>query len=102
MRFKRSAAVALAAWAVAGCVDRVPEGASGREIYLEVCARCHAPDLSGGIGPAIGPGSVSAGHPPEFLESVIVEGRGRMPSFAQTLSDAQIATVVDYIRREQE
>ncbi len=91
------AAAALAAWAVSGCVDRPDEAASGEEIYLQVCARCHAPDLSGGVGPAIGPDTISASQPPEFLEAVIVQGRGRMPSFGRTLSDDQVARVVAYV-----
>lgn len=77
------------------------EDASGEEIYLQVCARCHAPDKSGGLGPALGPESEAAERTDDFLIDAITHGRGRMPSFAQTLSESQIRRVVDYLRRVQ-
>ncbi len=58
-------------------------------------------DLSGGIGPAIGPGSNAAAQDDDFLVLTITRGRGRMPSFDSTLSDDQIARVVDYLRTAQ-
>lgn len=77
------------------------EDASGEEIYLQVCARCHAPDKSGGLGPALDRESEAAKRTDDFLIDAITHGRGRMPSFAQTLSENQIRRVVDYLRRVQ-
>lgn len=83
------------------CVDRPAADATGREIYLDVCARCHAADLSGGIGPALGTKSNAARQPDEFLVEAITSGRGRMPSFEQSLSEDQILRVVEYLRSSQ-
>lgn len=83
------------------CVGRPPEDASGEEIYLQVCSNCHGERLEGGIGADLGRGSNSAGQPDEFLRFTIVEGRGRMPSFASTLSDDQVDLLIAYIRSVQ-
>lgn len=82
-------------------VGRPPEDATGEEIYAQLCANCHGDDLSGGVGPALGPGSASVGESDEFLEFTIVNGRGRMPSFESSLDDAQLDRLVGYIREVQ-
>jgi len=74
-----------------------PDDATGEDIYAQLCSRCHGADLSGGIAPALGPGSSAATEDDEYLEFTIVNGRGRMPSFP-SLSDDQVARLVDYIR----
>lgn len=94
-------AVLLAVVLVLAACDGPAADATGREIYLETCARCHAPDLSGGVGPALGEGSSAAGQTDEYLVNTITDGRGRMPSFRQTLSVDQIERVVGYLREEQ-
>lgn len=83
-------------------LGRPADGASGEEIYVQLCARCHSSDLSGGVGPALGPGSDSAEQADEFLRFTIVNGRGRMPSFETTLDDDQLNRLVSYIREVQE
>jgi aldose sugar dehydrogenase len=94
-------AVILVLLAVA-CTDRPDESATGAEIFGQICAACHAPDLSGGIGPPLGPGSHAAAQTDEYLLATISLGRGsRMPSFSRTLTDEQIRAVVDYIREVQ-
>ena len=92
----------MLAVAVTACVDRPDPDATGEEIYVELCARCHGVDLAGGVGPALGPGSNSSSQPDEFMARAIEEGIGRMPSFAQTLTDEHIARLVEYLRRAQE
>jgi mono/diheme cytochrome c family protein len=88
---------------LASCsVDRPSPDAAGVEIYRQLCANCHGADLSGGIGPALGPGSDSASRPDEFLLVTIEQGRGRMPSFATSLDDQQLERLVGYIRQEQQ
>lgn len=86
---------------LAGCVSEPTTESTGEEIYLQLCARCHRPDLSGGVGPALGPGSLAAEVDDAFLHAAIAEGRGRMPSFSQTLSPDQIDRVVDFLRERQ-
>jgi mono/diheme cytochrome c family protein len=83
-------------------VGRPPEDATGAEIYSNLCANCHGDGMEGGIGPPLGPGSNSADRPDSFLETTIEHGRGRMPSFSSTLSDEQLARLIDHIREVQE
>jgi mono/diheme cytochrome c family protein len=85
----------------AACTASVDPEATGEEIFGQICARCHGADLSGGVGPAIGPGSNATSQPDEFLTLTITRGRGRMPSFQSTLSEEQIARVVAYVRQRQ-
>lgn len=94
-------AMGLATVVIGACVGRPPEDATGEEIYLQVCANCHGSDLEGRVGPALGPGSDSVERPDEFLVVTITEGRGRMPSFATTLSDDQVRRLVEYLRSVQ-
>lgn len=87
--------------ALTGCSLGGPaEDATGEEIYTELCARCHGPDLNGGVGPALGPEANSVSEPDEYLEFTIINGRGRMPSFP-SLSDQQVERLVAYIREVQ-
>ncbi len=86
---------------VACSVGRPPEDATGEEIYIQLCSNCHGDDLSGGIGPPLGPGSAAASESDEFLEFTIVNGRGRMPSFESSLSDEQLGRLISYIRQVQ-
>lgn len=99
MHVGRRLLVGLAALALTACGP--DESATGADIYVQVCARCHAADLSGGVGPALGPGSSAAEQTDEFLVQTITDGRGRMPSFRQTLSAEQIERVVGFLRQEQ-
>ncbi len=88
---------------MAACsVGRPDDESTGEEIYLQLCANCHAEDLSGGLGPAIGPGSNSARQPDEFLEFAIWRGRGSMPSFSSTLDSEQLDRLVGYLRQVQQ
>lgn len=92
----------LASSALLGsCVERPPQDASGGEIYQQVCSRCHAPDLSGGIGPPLGPNSGAASQPDEQISQTISRGKGRMPSLSNTLSEDQIERVIAYLREQQ-
>jgi mono/diheme cytochrome c family protein len=87
---------------ITACADPPPPGASGEEIYQQLCANCHGNDLNGGVGPAVGAGSNSAAQDDDFLVLTVTRGRGPMPSFESTLSDEQMSRVVDYLRAEQE
>lgn len=92
-----AAAVLLVAGA---CSPGPPSDATGEEIYIQLCAACHAADMSGGIGPPLGAGSEAARQPDEFLEVTIIRGRGRMPSFS-SLDEEQVRRVVAHIREVQ-
>lgn len=95
-------AVALMVGAtLAGCTPSPAPDATGEEIYLQLCSRCHGEDLAGGIGPALGPGSNAASQDDEFLELTIMRGRGRMPAFGSTLSADQLERLIGFIRERQ-
>ena len=87
--------------ALTACTGPPPADATGQQIYQQVCANCHGADLSGGVGPPLGPESNAAAQDDDFLVLTITRGRGRMPSFDATLSDDQIARVVDHLRTAQ-
>lgn len=87
--------------ALMACVGPPSIDASGEEVYEQVCARCHGSDLNGGIGPALGVGSNSASQDDEFLRLTIAAGRGRMPSFRNTLTSEQIERVIEFLRSKQ-
>src|ERR1700729_3067992 len=83
----------------------------GRQIYEHICQGCHMPD---------GGGAVGAGHYPALAKDptlvsrqnmalTLLKGRRNMPAFGEkhavgfggppvTLSDAQIAAVINYVR----
>ena len=74
--------------------------AGGAAVYGAVCAGCHMPDGRGAVGAAAYPALAgderlaAASYP----IARVLHGRGAMPPFARTLSDAQVAAVVDFIR----
>jgi mono/diheme cytochrome c family protein len=86
---------------LAGCTPAPAPDASGEEIYLLLCSRCHGEDLAGGIGPALGPGSNSANQDDEFLELTTMRGRGRMPAFGANLSADQLQRLIGFLRERQ-
>jgi mono/diheme cytochrome c family protein len=94
--------VVIAALVAACSVGRPAPDASGEEIYALLCANCHGEDLSGGLGPSLGPGSNTASQSDEFLSTTIVRGRGRMPSFSSSLDDLQLDRLIEYIREVEE
>jgi len=73
---------------------------TGEQVYVQVCQACHMADAKGGSGAATIPALAgnaklaTAGYP----ISLILRGRGAMPSLADILVPAQIANVTGYIR----
>ena len=86
----------------AACVGVPEPDATGEEIYLQLCSRCHGDDLQGGIGPPLGPGSNAAEQPDAFLVITVEHGRGRMPSFSTVLDDQQLERLIGFLREEQD
>ena len=68
-------------------------------LYAEHCASCHGADRLGAMGPALLPESLGR-LKPEAAAAVIRDGRTatRMPGFAATLSEAEIAALAVLIR----
>lgn len=89
--------VLLAVTLLTGCGEGLEDSAGGEEIYNARCASCHRKDLTGGIGPALGPGSEAVDRPLDYYVITIKTGKGRMPSFRSTLTDEQIDRVIEYV-----
>ena len=73
----------------------------GERVYSANCASCHGPSGAGNVGPALGAGAVVEKYP--FMEdqiAVINEGRGAMPSFANTLTVGEIEAVALFEREQ--
>jgi mono/diheme cytochrome c family protein len=79
---------------------KVPKPVTGEQVYVTVCQSCH---MAGGKG-AEGAGRMPAlaANPrlaaPAYPILMVARGRGAMPGFVGTLSPAQAAAVVTYIR----
>jgi mono/diheme cytochrome c family protein len=84
---------------------------SGAEVYAQICQGCHMPDGRGAVGagryPALaGDGSLAS---TQYMAMTLLQGRRNMPAFGgngdvglffavPTLTDDQIAAVINYVR----
>jgi cytochrome c551 len=82
-------------------IDLSDAGAAGRDLFAEKCSACHKGDLTGGAGPALGPGSASAGKSLEQIQATIQRGAGGMPAWAGILTDRQIADLTAFLSEAQ-
>lgn len=80
--------------------SKVPKPVTGEQVYKAVCQSCHMADGKGAIGAGLMP--ALAANPrlaaPAYPIIMIARGRGAMPGFVGTLSAAQAANVVTYVR----
>ena len=67
--------------------------------YAVNCAGCHGTERLGGTGPALIPETLGRIRGPD-LETVIANGRAatQMPGFGDSLTDAEIVALADYLR----
>jgi len=98
--------------AMSNPVPATPEAlARGEAQYLRNCAVCHGPG-GAGDGPVVAPGrfpfatpigagTPSAGHSDGYLFGVLRVGRGLMPAYGDRMSQADLWSVVHYMRRLQ-
>lgn len=87
--------------AIAACSGPGPD-TFGPELYQGSCAACHGANGEGAGGrPAVGAGSDAAELTDDQLRGVIRVGPGAMPGFENKLSDAQIDSLVEYLRELQ-
>ena len=94
------ATIASALLIIAGCAGPDAD-AFGGELYSSACAHCHGSDLAGGIGPALGPGSNATTLTDLQIVDVIRIGPGAMTAFGDRFSQAQLDSLVDYLRTQQ-
>lgn len=72
----------------------------GENLFRAICQGCHMPDARGAQGAGAYP--ALAANPrlasPTYPAARVLAGRGGMPAFAASLSDQQVADVVNYVR----
>lgn len=69
--------------------------ASGRQVYMRNCARCHGGDAIGKKGPALVGRSLNQ----DEIEEMVSAGQPpRMPAFGKRLSPDEISAVAAYVR----
>lgn len=71
----------------------------GKALFQKNCAACHQANGKGipGAFPALAGNPLVQGAPAE-VTTVLLKGRGGMPDFSASLSDADIAQVITYAR----
>ncbi|HWG54998.1 MAG TPA: c-type cytochrome [Gaiellaceae bacterium] len=70
---------------------------SGADVFAQNgCGSCHTLAAAGSAG-TVGPNLDEAKPSPERARQFVAEGAGAMPSFADTLDDAQIEAVAQYV-----
>ena len=71
----------------------------GKALFAKNCAACHQANGKGipGAFPALAGNALVQGAPAE-VTTVLLKGRGGMPDFSASLSDADIAQVLTYAR----
>ena len=73
-------------------------GVDGGALYGKRCAGCHGGDGSGGIGPRLAGTMVAKFPDPANQVAVVTDGRRGMPSFESSLTEEEIAAIVEYTR----
>jgi mono/diheme cytochrome c family protein len=73
---------------------------SGEDLYQNICQGCHMPDARGASGAGAYPALAANKHLSAALYpvGVVINGRKAMPSFGESLTDEQIAAVVNFVR----
>jgi len=70
-----------------------PSLAGGAEVFRLHCARCHADDASGDVGPALTISTLTT----DQTRAVIADGRSEMPAFGEALSSDDIEAVLLFL-----
>lgn len=100
-------AAVLAALALPALADEPGPGGSkppvpknGAEIYKMYCQACHMADAKGAVGAGAFPALANNARigTAQYAIYMIEKGKGGMPYFSDSLSPAQVADVVNYIR----
>jgi len=103
----RALGLGAALWAVA-ChrSETDPAMESAEQTFASVCAKCHGSDGKGGVPAAEGANpprnfcdaGFQASRSDEDLKLVIRKGKGGMPAFGNSFSDAELRGLVRKIR----
>lgn len=82
-----------------GAAPPPPDGgqaADGKSVFVTNCASCHTLADAGTSG-TVGPNLDDSKPPKGLVVDRVTNGKGVMPPFKGTLSDAQIQAVADYV-----
>lgn len=83
-----------------GGIVRAAKPVTGEQVYTQVCQACHMADAKGGVGagtiPALASNPRLAGAAYPIM--IVTGGKGAMPGFVGTLSNAQMAEAITYVR----
>jgi mono/diheme cytochrome c family protein len=73
---------------------------TGEDLFTNICQGCHMPDAKGAIGAGAYPALASNPRLAAAIYpmTVVLHGQRAMPPFGQTLTDEQIAAVLNYVR----
>jgi len=73
----------------------------GEQIFTNVCIACHQPEGKGiaGMYPPLAGNPLLTTEDPTFFVTVLLTGRGGMPTFASSYDDEQIAAITTYVRQ---
>jgi mono/diheme cytochrome c family protein len=76
------------------------EQQTGADLYRTICQGCHMPDARGASGAGAYPALAGNKHLKAALYpvAVVLNGKKAMPAFGDALSDAQIASVINFLR----
>lgn len=75
------------------------EQTAGKKLFVQRCSVCHLPALPSytAYGPIVD-GSVVAERGEDAIRRQIAQGSARMPGYQYTLSPAEIASIVEYLK----
>jgi mono/diheme cytochrome c family protein len=107
-----AAGLVLAAQAAFADTAGMLKASDGEQVYQHICQGCHMPDGKGAVGAGSYPAFAGNANmaSAQYVALTVLNGRGNMPSFAAngagggefwervTLTDEQVANVVNYIR----
>ena len=97
--FILGAAVSSAAFLAAGGAQAQPAASDGETLFTQNCSACHQITGKGipGAFPALA-GDAFVMGPPGAVVTVVLNGRGGMPTFGKDLSNDEIAKILTYVR----
>jgi cbb3-type cytochrome c oxidase subunit III len=81
---------------VAGTGVTAERPTDGKSIFTANCGSCHTLADAGTSG-AVGPNLDDAHPPKDLVVDRVTNGKGQMPSFANSLDEDQIQAVADYV-----
>ena len=108
MRLLLNISIIIAAFAVAAPSFGQPDdknAGKGQEIFQEQCVGCHGPDghAQTDMGKKVGAADLTSDavqHQGDSqLEKVVKNGKKKMPSFSEKLSDDDIHALIAYVRQ---